>query len=303
MNKLTSCLALLLIYSGIVNASSPTVFMWPEEGTTVIGSIQHTVVADGETLLDIGERYGLGYADIRDANPSLDPWIPEVGADVVLPTRFVLPNVAWEGIVVNLAEYRLYHFMPERGEIHSYPIGIGQTNTPTPTGDMEITARIPNPTWYPPASIRAAWEAQGREVRRQIPAGPDNPLGPFAINLSARGYLIHGTNQRFGIGTQASAGCIRMNNWDIEQLVNHTKIGVAVRIIDEPVSLGVLNNDIVLKASRAPQTAVNSSIHTDLIYQLRQLRQRHTGQLHATNWDKVERVLTERRGIATIITL
>ena len=288
---------------GVTHAGSGfSVFSWPQPGDTVIGDIRYTQVAEGETLLDIGERYGLGYADMRDANPNLDPWIPEVGATVVLPTQFILPNARWQGIVINLAEYRLYHFLPERSEIHTYPVGIGVSNTPTPTGDMQITARIPNPTWYPPESIRNAWESQGKEVRRQIPAGPDNPLGPFAINLSAKGYLIHGTNQKFGIGTRASAGCIRMNNWDIERLVTNTHIGVEVTIINQPVALGVRGQKILLKAHPPPNHEVTPMSLTDLVYQLNQLRKQHPDRLAETDWDSLTQVFTQRRGIASPIT-
>lgn len=296
----------LLFLAGLsvtMSSAYANVFDWPAAGNSVIGNIQYTTVADGETLLDIAERYGLGYADIRDANPDLDPWIPEVGVQVTLPTRFILPETPWQGIVINLAEYRLYHFLPERKEIHSYPIGIGKTNTPTPKGDMAITARIPNPTWYPPASIRAAWEAQGREVRRQIPAGPDNPLGPFAIALSAKGYLIHGSNQAFGVGTQASAGCIRMNNWDIEHLVNHTQIGIEVRIIDHPVAVGIYANDLVLKVHRPLNQLSSPLSHTDLVYQLQRVRQRQTVEIGNIDWNIVEQIFTQQRGIARIITL
>lgn len=289
---------------GVAHAGAGfTVFSWPQPGDTVIGDIQYTRVAEGETLLDIGERYGLGYADIRDANPDLDPWIPQVGARVVLPTRFILPSTRWQGIVINLAEYRLYHFLPERGEVHTYPVGIGVSNTPTPTGDMQITARIPSPTWYPPESILQLWKSQGKEVRRQIPAGPENPLGPFAINLSAKSYLIHGTNQKFGVGTRASAGCIRMNNWDIKQLVENTHIGVEVTITNEPVSLGVRGQQIFLKAHTPQDNNVTPMSLTDIVYQMNQLRQRHPGRLAETNWDVLNQVVTQRRGVATIITL
>lgn len=301
--RIITLLSSFFIAFAAIGQESVTVFEWPQDGDTVIGEVQFTTVADGETLLDIAERYGLGYADIRDANPQLDPWIPEVGAKVTLPTQYILPDMPWEGIVINLAEYRLYQFIPERNEIHTYPIGIGQTNSPTPQGNMEITARIPNPTWYPPASIRARWEAQGREVRRQIPAGPENPLGPFAINLSAQGYLIHGTNQRFGIGAQASAGCIRMNNWDIEKLVNNTRIGINVQIIDKPINFGMLGDRVILKVNRPLSSYQNTPSHTDLAYHIGQLRQQHEQHSVQIDWEKVERVFNQKRGTAESITL
>lgn len=290
-----SLLALWLGTHQVVIAT--TEFPWPADNNSVIGDIRTTTVRQGETLLDIAERYALGYADIRDANPHLDPWIPEVGARVTLPTQYVLPAAPYEGIVINLAEYRLYYFLPEQGIIHSFPIGIGRSNSPTPQGDMEITARIPNPTWYPPASIRDAWAAQGRELSRVIPAGPGNPLGPFAINLSAKGYLIHGTNQRFGIGSQASAGCIRMNNQDIEALFNMTHIGVPVRIIDQPVKVGWLDNHLVLEAHQPVRSPITI---TDTVYQL--TRQRDNAVHTVTiNWDDVDKVLAATSGIPETI--
>lgn len=298
----TALIALPLLLMQPASATASASFAWPAEGDSVIGEIQTTQVQEGETLLDIAERYGLGYADIRDANPSVDPWLPEVGATVTLPTQFVLPETEWDGIVINLAEYRLYYFMPEQQEIHTFPVGIGRGNTPTPQGDMSITARIPNPTWYPPESIRQRWEAQGREVRRVIPAGPDNPLGPFAINLSAQGYLIHGTNQRFGIGAQTSAGCIRMNNHDIEALVNITAIGVPVRIIDKPLKVGTLQNSLVVEMHREVNRGTAPESSTDLVYTLTQTRDTNLERPVQIDWNKVEQVFSQRTGIPKQVT-
>ena len=283
------------------SASQATVFPWPAGTDTVIGENQITQVGEGETLLDIAERYGLGFTDIRAANPALDPWIPVVGSKVILPTRYILPSTEWEGIVINLAEYRLFYFLPEREEIHTYPVGIGRGNTPTPQGDMHISARIPNPTWYPPETIRRGWEASGQEVRWQIPAGPDNPLGPFAINLSAAGYLIHGTNQRFGIGAQTSAGCIRMNNWDIEALVNSTRIGVPVRIIDQPTKIGVVDEQLVLEVHEPVNDGQSNKTHTDVVYALSRLRRQNNLDGSQVDWSLVEQVFHRREGIVEVI--
>lgn len=289
------CCSLIFIFSFSVNAQDNNKFAWPADGSTVIGSIQSTTVKEDETLLDIAERYGLGYNEIVAANRSLDPWIPEVGAEVTLPTQFILPNSPMEGIVVNLAEYRLYYFMPEEGFIYTYPIGIGQGNTPTPMGQMEISARMANPTWYPPASIRQRWEEQGKEVRRQIPAGPDNPLGPYAINLTKAGYLIHGTNQRFGIGTRASAGCIRMNNEDIQALVEKTYIGIPVNIIEQPIKTGWSGEEILIEAHRPVSVTDNKEAHNDMVTMLVELRARQN--LSTIDWALVDQVFNRKDGI------
>ncbi|RUO27038.1 hypothetical protein CWE09_10190 [Aliidiomarina minuta] len=287
--------SLIFIFSFSLTAQDNNKFAWPAEGSSVIGNIQSTTVEEGETLLDIAERYGLGYNEIVAANRDLDPWIPEVGAKVTLPTQFILPTAPMEGIVVNLAEYRLYYFMPEKNLIYTYPIGIGQGNTPTPIGRMEINARMANPTWYPPASIRQRWQDQGKEVRRQIPAGPDNPLGPYAINLSKAGYLIHGTNQRFGIGTRASAGCIRMNNQDIQALVEMTYIGVPVNIIEQPIKTGWSGKNILIEAHRPVSVTDNAVAHKDMVTMLVELRARH--KLPPIDWTLVDKAFNRKDGI------
>ncbi|MGX5915675.1 L,D-transpeptidase family protein [Aliidiomarina sp. Khilg15.8] len=277
-------------------------FVWPEDGD-LIGEVQYTEVASGQTLLDIAENYGLGYTDIVTANPDLDPWIPPPGARVLLPTQYVLPQGLRQGIVINLAEYRLYHFDRENRRIHTYPVGIGRENTPTPMGAMEITARIPNPTWYPPASIREGWARDGVEVRRQIPAGPDNPLGPFAISLSRKGYLIHGTNQGFGIGTRASAGCIRMNNADIEALVMATHIGVPVRIMDEPIKVGRKDQTWFVEVHDPIGLEHDSLSHTAVVHALVQARERlaSTQQVASIDWDKAELAFQLKQGIPVAV--
>jgi L,D-transpeptidase ErfK/SrfK len=292
---------LLLVCFGTVAAEPDNInsFAWPDE-SDVIGEIQYTQVEPGQTLLDIAEMYGLGYTDIISANPDLDPWLPEPGAPVTLPTQYILPPGLRRGIVINLAEYRLYHFVDDTQQVYTYPVGIGRQNTPTPMGAMEIVARIPNPTWYPPASIREKWALEGREVRRQIPAGPDNPLGPFAISLSEAGYLIHGTNQGFGIGTRASAGCIRMNNADIEALVMATHIGVPVTIIDEPIKVGASADRWWIEIHSPSELSESEVARTTMVHalvQARAARKREALEAAPIDWDKADAAFTLKQGI------
>lgn len=303
--KLGSAILLLSTWLCAFNAMAVdniNSFAWPGDGD-LIGEVQYTEVSAGQTLLDIAEKYGLGYTDIVTANPDLDPWIPTPGARVVLPTQYILPPGLREGIVINLAEYRLYHFVREKQEIHTYPVGIGRENTPTPMGAMEITARIPNPTWYPPASIREGWARAGAEVRRQIPAGPDNPLGPFAISLSREGYLIHGTNQGFGIGTRASAGCIRMNNADIEALVMATHIGVPVRILDQPIKVGRKGHKWFVEVHDPVGLTHDSLNQTAMVHALVQARERlaPSQQVAPIDWSKANLVFQLKQGLPVAV--
>lgn len=100
-----------------------------------------------------------------------------------------------------------------------YQVGTGEYNR-TPVGDFTITGRIAQPTW---------WHEDGRA----IPYGSDdNQLGTHWLSLSAKGYGIHGTWEPDTIGKQASEGCIRLLNEDIEELYTLLPLGTPVTIQD-----------------------------------------------------------------------
>jgi len=216
-----------------------------ENGAVLVGELKHLTAAYEDTFADLGEVYGLGFLEMVRANPDVDPWLPGEGTRVTLPTHHLLPSTPHEGLVVNLAEYRLYHF--KDGKVTTYPVGIGTSNNPSPLTSTEITMRLESPAWYPPSSVRKKAEESGEHLPRMIPPGPENPLGPFALQLAEAGYLIHGTNKRFGIGQQVSHGCIRMYNDDISTLVWEVEKGTPVRIVHEPVKAGIQDGIVWLQ--------------------------------------------------------
>ncbi len=190
--------------------------MLPTNGDSVIGSVTTAVAEHEDTLLDIGRRYGVGYEEIIAANPGVDPWLPGAGTEILIPSRFVLPDAPREGIVVNLPEHRLYYFPPakagERRVVRTYPISTGKMDWKTPLGITRVASKQERPNWYPPQSVRLEHEAKGDPLPPFIPPGPDNPLGEYAMRLGIPGgsYLIHGTNRPAGVGMQVTHGCIRM---------------------------------------------------------------------------------------------
>ncbi|MGF1475257.1 MAG: L,D-transpeptidase family protein [Geminicoccaceae bacterium] len=191
-------------------------------------------VEPGETLLGIGTRYGIGYDELIAANPDIEPWTPTVGTRVVLPTLHLLPTARAPGLVINLGDFRIYHF-PDDGSVpRSWPVGIGREHHETPLMVAEVTEMRRNPTWRPTAQHRET----NPDLPVAVPPGPDNPLGPRAIRIGWQNYLIHGTNKPAGIGRQVSRGCIRLFNDDIIELFGLARIGMRVEIVDEPVKLG-----------------------------------------------------------------
>lgn len=223
--------------------------------STVIGSMKTYKIKGNESLIEIARKFGIGYNSITDANPGLDPFIPGDGKNVTIATSWVLPDMtAYDGIVINLSEMRLYHFSKKsRGIVRTYPIGIGSEGKETPLGTYKVAEKIVKPSWHVPESIRE----EKPELPKVVPAGPDNPLGSHAMRLSANTILIHGTNRPFAVGRKASHGCLRLYPEDIPKLFQAVSNGTKVNIIRQPVKIGVLNNKVYLEAHKDPFLRIN----------------------------------------------
>ena len=235
------------------------VYDLPPAGNDVVGAITKVSARADDTLLDIARRHGLGYEDIVRANPDVDTWLPGEGTEVILPTQYVLPPGPRRGVVLNLAEYRLYYYPePAEGEpavVMTYPISIGRMDWETPLGRTSITQKVRNPSWYPPESIRAEHAAEGDPLPRIVPPGPDNPLGEYAMRLGIPGYLIHGTNRPAGVGMRVTHGCIRMFPEDIDYLFGRVGVNTPVRIINEPVKVGWQGDRLFVEVHKTLEVA------------------------------------------------
>lgn len=210
----------------------------PENNSRLVGQLTYHTVQQGEYFQQLAQHYNVGFLALMEANPGVDPLRPEPGSVVKIPTQLILPYGKHEGIVINLSELRLYYFDNKNQKVHVFPVGIGTIGKSTPTLIGKITEKRKNPHWYPTDTHRKEYlEKNGVEMAKMIPAGPDNPLGEYAMRIGRSTYLIHGTNQRFGIGMRASSGCIRMNPEDIEWLFKQSPSGTKVKIIDNPIKM------------------------------------------------------------------
>lgn len=222
--------------------------------TEVLGALQVLRARHEDTFTDLARTYDLGYAALRAANPAVDPWLPGEGTPVYLPTLLVVPDAPRDGIVINLPSMRLLAFesvAPADGgvtrRVHSHPIGIGREGWETPTGAMHVTQKTRDPTWYPPASVRAEHAAAGDPLPAAVPPGPDNPLGRHRLRLSKPNYLIHGTNKPGGVGMRVSHGCIRLYPEDIAALFERVALKTPVYIVDQPVLAGWRDGELYLE--------------------------------------------------------
>ncbi|MGH8551320.1 MAG: L,D-transpeptidase family protein [Methylococcales bacterium] len=258
----------------------------------------------GDTLPDIARHFGLGYSDITQANPEIEPWAPSPGSRITIPLRFILPDSPRKGLVVNLPDMRLFYFLQsgkkQASEVITYPIGIGREGWSTPTGKTQITAKQANPTWTVPDSIRREHEANGDPLPRVVKAGPDNPLGLYALRLSIPSYLIHGTNKPYGVGMRISHGCMRLYPENIEPLFKDVSVGTPVRIVKQPYLIAWHRNMLYLEAHSPLENDTNTlgGLKKNLLKKISAEARKTTTPV---DFDRVERVLEQANGIPTPI--
>jgi L,D-transpeptidase ErfK/SrfK len=273
----------------------------------LIGATQVIFSRYENTFSDIGRQYGLGYEEMRRANPGVDQWLPGEGTPIYLPTHAILPEAAHEGIVVNVPSMRLFYFTTEKAaddpartvrKVTSYPIGIGAQGWGTPFGEAKVTQKARDPVWYVPASVRKEHAERGDPLPSVVKPGPDNPLGRFAMSLSLPGYLIHGTNKPAGVGMRSSHGCLRLYPEDIEALFGRVSRGTPVRLVNQPVLAGFADGQLYLEVHPPLEEETHDLVAEAEAALLRAL-ERAGAAAAADQIDHaaVARIVTEQRGM------
>ncbi len=223
-----------------------------DSGAEIVGYVQKTVVGKDDTLPDIARRFDVGYEEILLANQGVDPWLPGVGREVVVPTQFILPMAPHEGVVVNVAAMRIFYYPPHKKNepqlVFTHPIGIGRVGWKTPEGTAKIVSRTKDPVWVVPKSVRDEHAEDGEKLPAVVPAGPDNPLGQYMFRLSWPSYLIHGTNKPYGVGMRSSHGCMRLYPEDIAVFYNLIPIGTKVTVVNQPYLFGSRDGALYMQA-------------------------------------------------------
>ena len=241
--KRASFITLLLLSSlGALHSARAMDYPLPPAGSRLIGQNQTYTIQEGDNKLQtIARRFNTAAQVLLETNNTIAPVNPAPGTVITIPSQMLLPDTPREGIVVNLAELRLYYFPPGQNIVQVYPLGIGQLGLETPVTTTRVSQKIPNPTWTPTPGIRARSLEQGIKLPPVVPAGPNNPLGRFALRLGVGNgeYLIHGTSAPDSVGLRVSSGCMRMNAPDIKALFEQVRVGTRVQIINEPVKFSV----------------------------------------------------------------
>lgn len=267
----------------------------------VAGEVSEYTVLNDDTLYSIARKFDLGIVEIMAANPGVDPWIPQEGSVISLPTMYIIPKVKHKGVLINLSELRLFYF-PDNKTVITFPVGIGREGWQTPVGDTSILLKRKNPSWIPPASILA----EKPNLPKIVPPGPDNPMGQYALSLNWPGFAIHGTNKPHGIGLRSSHGCIRMYPEDIEALFNFVIKGTPVKVIDKAYTLGWLGDVLYLEVNptqeqtddimedKIPEVIISSEVYTEIDKVTEKVK-------IEVDWGNVDEALIKRTGIPVAI--
>ncbi|HEU5468883.1 MAG TPA: L,D-transpeptidase family protein [Steroidobacteraceae bacterium] len=285
-------------------------FVTPDQD--VVGRVQVTVAKHEDTFADIARRFNVGYNELLRANPGVDPWLPGEGTEIVLPTEFILPDAPREGLVLNLAQMRLYYYpepkkgAPEDGpvEVVTHPIGIGKVGWATPEGTTKVVSHVKDPTWTPPVSVRKEHAKEGDILPPTVPPGPENPLGRHMMRLGWPSYLIHGTNKPPAVGMRASAGCVRLYPEDIALIFEAVPDGTKVTVVNQPVLLGWRGERLLVQAyepledDQRDWSDPAQALRKKLRKPKAPLWKKVAEQDEAVDWEAVRAAAAEPRGIA-----
>ncbi len=272
---------------------------------TAVGAVEVSSTHELDTLMDLGRHYDLGFTQLMAANRGVNPWNPGNGRQITVPNFYLVPDAPRIGIVINLAEQRLYYYPPGKKVVETFPIGIGVQGASTPIGTTQIIAKQANPVWYPPASIHD----ERPDLPLFIPAGPDNPLGAYAFRLGWPSYLIHGTNKPDGVGRNVSHGCMHLYPEDIERLFHEIPVGTLVRVVNQDVKVAWIGDELFVEVhptkDQGDELAIDNTMTPTAppIDLESRVTQAAGEQAERIDWSTVRQVGLERTGIPTQVTI
>ncbi|WP_158783255.1 L,D-transpeptidase family protein [Pantoea sp. BAV 3049] len=233
--------ALALAVTAYSHSAFAVVYTLPAANSRLIGqNLEITLPQDSKLPLEaFAAQYQMGLSNMLEANPGVDVYLPKAGSKLIIPQQLILPDAPREGIVINSAEMRLYYYPKGTNTVVVLPVGVGELGKDTPINwTTAVERKKDGPTWTPTKKMHADSVAAGAPLPAVFPAGPDNPMGLYALYIG-RLYAIHGTNANFGIGLRVSHGCVRLRADDIKWLFDNVPVGTRVQFIDQPIKATV----------------------------------------------------------------
>jgi len=272
--NIRALVTLILAAAAFSHSAFAVVYPLPAANSRLIGeNLEITIPEDSKLPLEaFAAQYQMGLSNVMEANPGVDVYLPKAGSKLIIPQQLLLPDAPREGIVINSAEMRLYYYPKGSKTVVVLPIGIGELGRDTPVNwTTTVQRKKDGPTWTPTKKMHEEYAARGESMPAVFPAGPDNPMGLYALYIG-RLYAIHGTNANFGIGLRVSHGCVRLRADDIKWLFKNVPVGTRVQFIDQPI-----------KASVEPDGSRYVEIHNPLSQTEEQFASREPVPLTLTN--------------------
>ncbi len=269
----------------------------------LIGGDTVYIVQSGDTLERIGARFGVNWRSIATENNLDFRNYLQIGQELKINTRKIVPKFIDNGIIINIPDRTLYYFRNSTLE-KTFPVGLGRPpakgkrNWTTPHGPFSIVRKDKNPSWYVPLSIQQEMAEEGKPVQTIVPPGPDNPLGRFSLRTSIPAILIHETIWPGTVYQFRSHGCIRVLPEHMEDFFHEVELNTQGELIYNVAKIAVsddgrifleIHNDIYGKIS-------NLSRETESMI-------KNLGLSEQVNWQKVELMLRNKSGTAEDISL
>jgi L,D-transpeptidase ErfK/SrfK len=264
----------------------------PPLSRSVTGGNAVYTIQRGDSLTAIGARFGVTPKHLAQQNAIPLDAIIHPGQRLYIHNPHIVPASLDDGILINLPQRMLFHFS-QGTLLAAYPVGLGKPSWPTPQGEFRIVSRVKNKTWLVPKSIQEEMRREGEIVLKEVPPGPNNPLGAHWLGLDLWGYGIHGTIAPASIYQFRSHGCIRLHPDDIAELFDQVRVGTQGRLIYQPVLLSLVEDgrillevhrDIYRKGSDPAQTVRNMAEANSLS--------------HAIDWLAADAVVAAQDGLS-----
>nr|WP_223215791.1 L,D-transpeptidase [Rhizobium herbae] len=176
----------------------------------------------------LGEKFHMDEAYLRELNPGVDFTIPGTIIKVINPGEMKKGKVT--RIVADKYRKQVFAYDEAGTLIAAYPATIGSSDTPSPSGTVQVDriAFDPGYTYNPKINFK---QGENDKVLTLQP-GPNGPVGTVWIALSKPTYGIHGTPEPSKIGKTQSHGCVRLTNWDATELAKMVSVGTTVEFLD-----------------------------------------------------------------------
>jgi L,D-transpeptidase ErfK/SrfK len=269
----------------------------------IIGGDTVYSVKSGDTLQLIGARTGVYWWKIAKDNNIDTKKLLQPGQELKINTRKIVPFTIDNGLIINIPDRTLYSFKNSR-LVRSFPVGMGlitsktATSWKTPIGKFSVIAKKKDPTWYVPPSIQEEMALEGKEIITSVPPGTENPLGRYAIKTTLPGIMIHETIKPTSVNQYRSHGCIRVLPENMEKFFGEVELNAPGELLYMPI-----------KAAVSDKGRVFLEVHKDFYNRVIDMKEEaktqiaKTGVANKVDWQKVEKVLSERSGIPEDVTL